>query len=216
MIHSRFCCGGCAVEHATRAALIISIPGLQSPPRSAALVEFVDIMPTLVQAAIGDVVPQCPPTQAASRGTAACTEGTSLLPLMQSPASKGRAAAFSQYPRVCNDPESKPGSHTAPCPCTDATSCAGDVMGYTMRVDSYRYTEWVRFSINSTTPDWSVEYGRELYDHSASPVPSGWAYENANVAGEQQHASLVGQLSTILRKCAVRPDLCSDADMALR
>jgi hypothetical protein len=47
-------------------------------------------------------------------------------------------------------------------------------------------------------------------------VPSGWAYENANVAGEQQHASLVGQLSTILRKCVVRPDLCSDADMALR
>jgi hypothetical protein len=36
------------------------------------------------------------------------------------------------------------------------------------------------------------------------------------LAGEQQHASLVGQLSTILRKCVVRPDLCSDADMALR
>ena len=31
-----------------------------------------------------------------------------------------------------------------------------------MRVDTWRFTEWVAFDYNTSTPNWSVLYGREL------------------------------------------------------
>ena len=81
----------------------------------------------------------CPDTQAASRATAECTEGFSLLPLVpmldspKAPPTKPawkREAAHSQFPRSC-------GKH-APCK-GNALSLDFGVMGYTQRLDKYRY-----------------------------------------------------------------------------
>ena len=77
-----------------------------------------------------------------------------------------------------------------------------------MRVDTWRFTEWVAFDYNTSTPNWSVLYGRELYDHSDSPVPKDWAMEHENVAGKPAMAAQVAALSKTLRRCAVRPDVC--------
>jgi arylsulfatase A-like enzyme len=90
-------------------------------------------------------------------------EGTSFVPLLEDPSRAWKKAAFSQYPRK------------------------GDtVMGYSMRTDRYRYTEWV-------TRDSKREVlARELYDEQADPN------ETANVAENQ--AELVKDLSAQLAK----------------
>lgn len=71
-------------------------------------------------------------------------EGTSFVSLVSEPAREWKRAAFSQYPR-------------------------GEVMGYTMRTDRYRYTEW------KSRADGSIA-ARELYDHETDPL------ENVNIA----------------------------------
>jgi arylsulfatase A-like enzyme len=73
-------------ESATRAPLIIVDPGAKTAgQRTAALVEFVDIYPTLAELA------GLPPP--------AGLEGTSLVPLVRNPRAPWKKAAFSQYPR---------------------------------------------------------------------------------------------------------------------
>ncbi|MEM7533362.1 MAG: sulfatase, partial [Chloroflexota bacterium] len=99
-------------EQDTQAPLILSLPG-QSATTTDALVEFVDIYPTLLDCC----------------GLPARTdlEGISLKPLLSQPERPWKQAAFSQFPR----PWMYQGEPA--------------VMGYTMRTDRYRYTEWVKF-----------------------------------------------------------------------
>jgi iduronate 2-sulfatase len=74
------------VENDTNVTLMFSAPGLKTAgSKSSALVEFVDIYPTLANLA-GLPLP-------------AHLEGTSLKPLLEDPKRKGKPAAFSQYPR---------------------------------------------------------------------------------------------------------------------
>jgi arylsulfatase A-like enzyme len=86
-------------------------------------------------------------------------EGTSLVPLLEAPSREWKRAAFSQYPR------------------------RGTVMGYSMRTDRYRYTEW------QAERGAGEVVARELYDHREDPA------ENVNLAGREEHAKLVAQLS---------------------
>jgi len=73
-------------ELATRAALVVSVPGQRSVGRPCdRLVEFVDIYPTLAELC------RLP--------AAAGVEGFSFVPLLNDPARPWKAAAFSQYPR---------------------------------------------------------------------------------------------------------------------
>lgn len=79
------------VENDTNAPLIISAPGMKSAAgkRSEALVEFVDLYPTLA-----DLCGLSLPSH---------LEGTSLVPILRDPGrGKVKNAAFSQYPRVSN------------------------------------------------------------------------------------------------------------------
>lgn len=75
------------------------------------------------------------------------------------------------------------------------------VMGYTMRVDKWRYTEWVAHSNNDTHADWNGAdwsrcWGRELYSHEDSPVVNGnFDYEGENVVDKPEYAALVERLS---------------------
>jgi len=85
-------------------------------------------------------------------------EGSSFAPLMDDPERKWKAAAFSQYPR-------------------------GKVMGYSMRTDRYRYTEWI---------DAKQTIATELYDHSKDDA------ENVSVAGLPENKELVASLGKML------------------
>ncbi len=58
-------------------------------------------------------------------------------------------------------------------------------MGYTMRTDQFRYTEWVQFSgPPNYEPHWNVSHRAELYDHAHDPE------ENWNRADDPQYAQL--------------------------
>ena len=78
-----------------------------------ALVELVDVYPTLVQLC-GLKAPSG-------------LEGISLTPLMEKPGLTWKNAVFTQYPRSFESHR-----HRGP----------GDVMGYAVRTDTHRYVEW--------------------------------------------------------------------------
>jgi arylsulfatase A-like enzyme len=135
-------------ENAARAPLIVSQPAQKTAgQKTDALVEFVDIYPTLVE--LAGLMP------------ADGLEGTSLAPLIAEPSNAWKSAAFSQYPRQ------------------------GGVMGYSMRTDRYRYTEW-------QDKEGKV-LARELYDHQADPA------ETRNVAEGADQTTVIAELSKKLK-----------------
>lgn len=73
------------VENDTKVPLILSVPGRKGGVHSDALVEVVDIYPTLTELA-GLALPEH-------------LEGTSFVPLLENPGRPWKSAAFSQYPR---------------------------------------------------------------------------------------------------------------------
>ena len=101
-------------ELSVRVPLILSAPGQKEKGvDSSALVELVDLYPTLVEAC-GFVVPEG-------------LEGTSFRGLLDDPLRSWKKAAFSQYPRAYQG-----NRHRA----------HGDIMGYSVRTRRHRYVEW--------------------------------------------------------------------------
>ena len=128
----------------THAPMMISIPGRTDHGIvTDQLTEFVDLYPTLVEAAGLPPLPICPEDSATK--VEECREGTSLLPLLEGNITSWKDFAFSQYPRP------------------------GKIMGYTLRSVWYRYTEWVGFNYTTYKPNWNSLSGVELYDHKADP-----------------------------------------------
>merc|ERR1712061_471823 len=78
-----------------------------------------------------------------------------------------------------------------------------DFMGYSMRVDEWRYVEWLRWDGEALRPVWEEVVARELYDHSAESHDAIIEYidesENENVAEDPGNAALVRELSDKLR-----------------
>ncbi|GAB4139107.1 MAG: sulfatase [Thermogutta sp.] len=135
-------------ESAARVAMILRVPGQKRPgSKTQALVEFVDIYPTLCELC-GLPLPEG-------------LEGTSMVPLLDDPEQPWKKAAFSQYPR-------------------------GSVMGYSMRTERFRYTEW---QPRNGGPPVAVE----LYDHDADPR------EDVNLADEPDFRSIRRELSEQLK-----------------
>jgi arylsulfatase A-like enzyme len=97
-------------------------------------------------------------------------EGLSFAPLLAEPHRAWKKAAFSQYPR-------------------------GGVMGYTLRTDRYRYTEWRDRATGEVR-------ARELYDHQEDPG------EDVNAAARPDAAELLSRLAAQLAAGwqAARPD----------
>jgi len=87
-------------------------------------------------------------------------EGLSLAPVLNDPQRLWKTAAFSQYPR-------------------------GRAMGYSMRTEQYRYTEWRQHGQEPA--------GVELYDHKADPA------ENVNLAKRPEYADTVAKLKAALQ-----------------
>jgi len=135
-------------ETSVLSPLIINVPGQScAGAKTDALVEFVDIYPTLCDLC-GLPLPEG-------------LEGISFKPVMENPDKKLKKAAFSQYPRRIRE--------------------HGNGMGYSMRTDRYRFTEW---SVPGT--DYRAY---ELYDHEVDPK------ENVNIANRPENAELVKQLA---------------------
>lgn len=188
-------------ERATRSPLIIRDPRVgvhSSKPRSAAnslaLVEFVDIAPTLVELAGLPTVPLCDEKTPGNW----CTEGGSLQPVMTDidGTFDWRDAAFMQYATCMHDEAGQ----SPDWQWHDACKAADEprVMGYAMRTRHWRYIEWVRFDKEAAAPIWSEVLGTELYDHTGADggVDSiENAAEAANVVAEPSLALTVATLS---------------------
>jgi len=89
-------------------------------------------------------------------------EGASFAPLLDDPARTWKGAAYSQYPR-------------------------GTIMGYSVRTERHRYTEWRRIGEKDVK-------ARELYDHEKDPD------ENQNVAEEKENREIVERHSELLKR----------------
>jgi arylsulfatase A-like enzyme len=101
-------------ELSTRVPLILCVPGSRAAgQKTDALVELVDVYPTLVEA--------CGLEQPTG------LEGRSLMPLLNDPLRRWKPAVFSQYPRMHEGHR-----HRGP----------GDIMGYAVRTHRFRYVEW--------------------------------------------------------------------------
>ncbi|MCR9197610.1 MAG: sulfatase [Planctomycetaceae bacterium] len=175
-------------EIATRVPLIIHAPGMQaSGRRSDALVELVDIYPTLCELA-GVPLP-------------AHLEGHSFAPLLDDPDQPWKTAAFSQYPNPAlrewaANPLSQGMRETWFGPLISQVEARiqqqqgakwnrelfeQHLMGYTMRTDRYRIVIWRDRRDASANPLYV-----ELFDHQSDPT------ETINIAAE--HPELVRQL----------------------
>lgn len=171
----------------TNFELSTRVPLIFSPPKSASgfrknasevqIASLLDVYPTLVDLA---GLPQ--------PGGPYPLQGKSLAPFLRT-AMNGevsddpiQASSFSQYPR------SKKGS--------------SNIMGVSVRTDSYRYTEWVEFNYTSAQPVWDkpVE-GAELYVHAAGAATADYnRWENKNLASDPSHAKIVADHAALLRK----------------
>ena len=159
-------------EVATHAPMMVHIPGITDEGIVIEeLTEFVDLFPTLVEAAELDPLDLCPVD---SKNVPTCREGQSLMPLVQPPPGfQWKKAAFSQYPRQINKAK---------------------IMGYTVRTDRYRYTEWPEFTYAPDyKPNWNNLFGVELYDHQIDPE------ENKNRVYDPSYQTTVKELSKTLR-----------------
>jgi len=140
-----------------RVPLIIATPDHKGGRRSDSLVELLDLYPTLVDLCGIKAAPSL--------------EGASLRPVLESPQAKVKSAAFTWHPRPAYPAAGKPPK----------------AMGYSMRTERYRYTEWRDFSTNRLL-------AKELYDHSTDPG------ENINLADEAELAATTKALAEQLAR----------------
>ncbi len=185
-------------EISTRVPLMISSPDMSNlgtaGTKSTAPVELVDIYPTLLDLCSLPV----------STTSSHSLEGTSFLPLLEDPYQPWKEAAYSQYQRFIS--ANKTGD--------TALSAAGSGwgIGYSIRTDRYRYTEWWKTTasnfpifngsesssqLNIHTIDTGVTEPSliELYDYVTDPG------ETVNLAvfpGGEDYTDLMAELSALL------------------
>ena len=143
-----------------RVPVIISTPEFDAPQRSDSLVELLDIYPTL--------------TELCQLQGPENLEGKSLVPILQNPKASVKQQALTQhcrpaYPPLGEDPEA---------------------MGYSIRTDRYRYTQWRNFHSHAVI-------ATEIYDHNTDPLETKNIFENAPVRLKQR---LAKQLESVISK----------------
>ena len=192
-------------ELGTRVPLFVRAPWLgaaHAGSRFRELVELVDVYPTVAELA-GVPLPT---------GESYPFDGRSLAPLLAgaAPGHQGgqqayapRAAALQVFPRclTAGDPAWGPTAWPQNT-CLDVERSAFSLMGFAMRTDRYRYTEWRRWNGTALRAEsWAdAPYARELYDHLGDDAP--WTdpgrFEARNEAATAP-AALVSALSAQLR-----------------
>lgn len=127
-------------------------------------------------------------------------EGTTLLPLLEDSQQPWKSVAFSQYQRYISYKSSYDSDRTL------SSAGSGKGMGYSIRTDRYRYTEWWK-----TNGDYG-KFGSATYDPDASRVVASEAsfvelydyqndpHESENLAYTQAaaHAALISELQALL------------------
>lgn len=181
-------------ELGVRVPLIIRAPWLHKSPgaKTPALAEAVDLFPTLVDLA------GLPPAPAHEE-----LAGISLAPVLSAPPKSGtglREYAFSQF--------AKDSIHSAELQqkvlwgeCTRCNRNDIEAMGYSVRSDAWRLTEWVAWNQSSWQPMWSEQVGLELYDHEGDfGEDLDKSAPEANVAADSKHKDVVEKLRQVLRQ----------------
>jgi iduronate 2-sulfatase len=187
-------------EIGTRVPLIVCPPGGRERPGSSdALVELLDMYPTLCELT-GLPLPEH-------------LEGRSFAPLIADPTLPGKQAAFSQFPcpalrewaalplsqgmretwfgPLIEDVEAQLSKES---PRFTRELYENHVMGYSMRTDRYRLVLWV----DTRTPR-EEPIATELYDHETDPQ------ETVNLAASPQHRNLVRELTAQLQASWPKP-----------
>jgi iduronate 2-sulfatase len=141
-------------ERDAHVPLIIASPQHGVPGRSSqALVELIDLFPTLAELA------GIPPPAGLS--------GQSLVPILKNPTSPGKSAAFTQHPRPAYFDRTAKG--------------IPDAMGYSVRTDRVRYTEWREWNTGTLL-------AAELYDAVNDPNETHNLIDNQHYQDEQRQA----------------------------
>lgn len=155
-------------EESARIPLIISSPTQKAPGKgAAALAELVDVYPTVAELC-------------GLKGPANLS-GKSLVPQMNDASQPGKGFALTQVRRGGGGAAAKAKADSPNATAKQKAKAAAGFVGYSLRTDRYRYTEWDE-----------GKQGLELYDHDKDP------HEYTNLAKDPQHAEAVKQLSTKL------------------
>lgn len=188
-------------ETDARVPTMIHVPGATASygARSTALVELVDLFPTLAELA-GAGTPN--PAEVAGP-----LSGQSFAHLLQDPFGQHKGFALSQVGRCCparrmeecgDVSNATLATHYRHCAKFEAKDV--NFMGYSLRTDRWRYTEWATWDGLHLRPSWSaVPASVELYDHQGNDMGERTyeRYENVNVA--RMHPGVVTELSQQLR-----------------
>lgn len=140
--------------------LIVATPEQRPAQRTKALVELLDVYPSLIELC-GIEAPHR-------------MEGRSLVPLLRDPVASFKSAVLTQTPRP-NYPKGQ----------------VPEAMGYSMRTDRFRYTEWRDFMSGKAL-------AKELYDHENDPS------ETINVVGDVGYRRMVSELEIQLEALVQR------------
>ena len=137
-------------------------------------------------------------------GTGQGPDGASLVPLLEDLAATGKGWALSQYPRCPTS--SNVTDFYQDNKCEFVPRSAIPYMGYSLRTDDYRYTEWASWDGARLRPMWDRLVGTELYEHD--PVASEMCnrvenscfddFENVNLATSRP--AIVSRLSRLLHE----------------
>lgn len=145
-------------DFALKVPLIIKAPNYE-PLTVDSPVELIDIFPTLVDLAhlSPKKVPRCATLE---NVTNLCFAGKSLVRMMKGQAKLPGRCAISQYPRPSKYPQIN----------SDEPRLEDiKIMGYSIRTNRYRYTEWIGFNSKTFKKNWHKTFGTELYDYVADP-----------------------------------------------
>lgn len=156
-----------AFELDAHVPLIISAPGYRGGQRAAALVELLDLYPTL--------------TQLCGLSAPGCLQGVSLVPVLANPNQTVKVGALTQTPRPNYPRGEEP-----------------EIMGYSIRDDRYRYTQWRDFRSGDVQAS-------ELYDHQVDSL------ETRNLASETSAADVVERMETLLNHTLATAERKTDA-----
>jgi arylsulfatase A-like enzyme len=193
---------GCDRENGVRVPMFFAVPWApKSFGRSTShIAEHVDIFATLLSL--------CGLRLPSEELQVAPLAGQDLSPLLIDPTTKlAKDFALSQFPRCVNKQKDSKDNYPWSGEClTGPTSARSAIpyMGYTLRVQGYRITEWPAWDGERLAPDWGNltiggQVGRELYDHrhDSSVCAQSFEGETANIA-ESVDPSLLHNLSTML------------------